>query len=316
MKPTLLVVDDDQSIHVLLKTILKANYQLIHAYSAQEGINVISTKKVNMVLSDIHMPGMSGFAFLDALVNDTDKKNIPVLLMTSQSTDEKRQKAFSLGATDFIGKETFIDDHQLLKDRLNLKIETNISYITTSERLDFDRKSFSNLLMQEVIDGDFFSATRSLLTRLKETFGLVYISYWSLSSSPPTLVLTLEDQQNKFHPPNYGGENLMQETVFQDAIKHRKSYLSNKVIHSLEDNDGILPERSKEHGLPSEIGIPIFGIDHKTLIENNYHVPKDAGIFGFILIKRDSVISDREYKVITKLLLQAGTILWRLFKKL
>ncbi|MGK7389961.1 MAG: response regulator, partial [Candidatus Cyclobacteriaceae bacterium M2_1C_046] len=266
--------------------------------------------------SDLHMPGMSGFEFLEAMINDSDKNEIPVLIITSQPTENKRLKALRIGAADFIDKELLIKNNQLLKDRIELKLVTNVSYEKSTERLDFDRKKLSNLLMSEIIDGDFLSASRNLLAEIKDTFSINYISFWSITSSEPSLVLSLEDQQNRFHPPDYSGTMLKEELTYKNVLKQRKSYLSNNVIQDREEGHGILTKKSRDHGFPAEIGIPIFDVDQKTLLANSFRISKNANIFGYVILKRDTLFSDKEYKVLTKILLQSGTILWRLYSKI
>src|SRR6056297_1604523 len=102
MSYKILVIDDDDPIHLFIDRMLESEYSVLHAYNAQEGIDILSKEPVNLVLSDIHMPGMSGLNFLESLLSDADKKNIPVLIMTSLPTIEKEKKALELGAADFM----------------------------------------------------------------------------------------------------------------------------------------------------------------------------------------------------------------------
>ena len=104
---TILVVDDDRASHIIVKNLIGKKYNLIHAQEPQQGINILSEKKIDLILSDIHMPGMTGLEFLEAIKKDAEKKNIPILLMTSLPTLEKEQKAMELGAKDFIQKDLF-----------------------------------------------------------------------------------------------------------------------------------------------------------------------------------------------------------------
>ncbi|HAH51423.1 MAG TPA: response regulator, partial [Balneola sp.] len=109
---TILVVDDDRASHIIVKNLIGKKYNLIHAQEPQQGINILSEKKIDLILSDIHMPGMTGLEFLEAIKKDAEKKNIPILLMTSLPTLEKEQKAMELGAKDFIQKDLFHEKPQ------------------------------------------------------------------------------------------------------------------------------------------------------------------------------------------------------------
>ncbi|MDX1618518.1 MAG: response regulator [Balneolaceae bacterium] len=104
---SILVIDDEESVHVLTDNMLQAEYSLVHARDAQEAIDILSLQSVNLILTDIHMPGMSGLDFLESLTRDAEKKAIPVLVMTHLPTIEKEKKALDLGAADFIEKELF-----------------------------------------------------------------------------------------------------------------------------------------------------------------------------------------------------------------
>mgnify|MGYP003117182432 FL=1 len=104
---TILVVDDDKASHIIVKNLIGKKYELVHVKEPQQAINILSEKRINLILCDIHMPGMTGLEFLEAIKKDIDKKDIPILLMTSLPTVEKEQKAMDLGAKDFINKELF-----------------------------------------------------------------------------------------------------------------------------------------------------------------------------------------------------------------
>ena len=98
---TILVVDDDKASHIIVKNLIGKKYELIHAKEPQQAINILSEKKIDLILSDIHMPEMTGLEFLEAIKKDSEKKDIPILLMTSLPTVEKEQQAMDLGAKDF-----------------------------------------------------------------------------------------------------------------------------------------------------------------------------------------------------------------------
>lgn len=104
MNYSILVIDDDDPMHFMAKNLLGKEFVVKHARSAQEAINLLSEMPFNLILSDIHMPGISGLEFLESLQTDTSKKQIPVLIMTNLPTPEKEQKAFQFGAADFIKK--------------------------------------------------------------------------------------------------------------------------------------------------------------------------------------------------------------------
>lgn len=296
-------------VHILLKKILEEEFNLYHARDAQEGINILSEKKINLVLSDIHMPGMSGLEFLESLRKDAEKKDIPVLIITSKPTEEKQNLAMDLGAADFIDKELIHKNREDLLDRIRMKLVTGLQTPDLNKKLKIDKKKIAKTLMSEAITGDFFTASRKLFTQIATSFDIDYISFWTITGSEPNLILCIGELQ----PKQFGAEELKEEPTYQRLLEKPQAYLSN---HAFKDEEGILAEVSREKGIPAEIGIPLFDINEKTLLKNKFKIPKDASLFAYIVMKRQNLFSEREFKLLKKLLMQAGTILWRLYSRM
>ncbi len=309
MDYTILIIDDNELLHILLKKILGEEYDLLHARDAQEGINILSEKKINLVLSDIHMPGISGLEFLESLTKDAEKKDIPVLIMTSKPTVDKEKQALDLGAEDFIDKELFHKNKEELLERVRMKLVTGIRTPQLDEKLKVDKKKLAKTLMSEAITGDFFTASRKFFTQITTSFGIDYLSFWTISNREPNLILCIGELQ----PKQYGADELKQEETYQQLLEERKAYLSN---HTFKGDKGILAEMSREQGIPSEIGIPLFDIDEKTLLKNKFKIPGNASLFAYIVLKRQNLFSEKEFRLLKRLLMQAGTILWRLYSKM
>lgn len=309
MDYTILIIDDNELLHILLKKILGEEYNLFHARDAQQGINILSEKKINLILSDIHMPGISGFEFLESLRKDAEKKDIPVLIITSKPSEEKENLALDLGAVDFVDKEIIHKNKEDLLERIRMKLVTGIRTPNLSKKLKVDKKRIAKTLMSEAITGDFFTASRKFFTQIATSFDIDYISFWTITNREPNLILCIGELQ----PTQFGAEELKKEETYQQLLEKRKAYLSN---HVFKEQEGILTEVSKEKGIPAEIGIPIFDIDEKTLLKNKFKIPKDASLFGYIVMKRQTLFSEKEFKLLKKLLMQAGTILWRLYSRM
>lgn len=309
MDYTILVIDDNKMLHILIRKILGEEYKLLHARDAQEGINIISEKKINLILSDIHMPGMSGLEFLEALAKDAERHDIPVLIITSEPSPEKETMALDLGAADFIDKQMLHKNPQELLNRVQMKLVTDIKEPDLAKDLKMDKKKIAKILMSEAISGDFFTASRKLLMEIKNEFNLDYISFWTINNNEPNLILTIGEMQ----PKQFGAEELAEETTFQEMLEDPKPYLSNNVFQG---EKGIMRETSKEFGFPSEIGIPLFDVDEKTLLKHKFEMPKNASLFGYIVLKRGKLFPEKEYNLIRRLLMQSGTILWRLYSNM
>jgi CheY-like chemotaxis protein len=88
-RPTILVVDDEPAIAEMLQDLLEyEGYQVITAGDGREGLVCVATVRLQLVLSDVMMPGLDGRAFCRALQADPDTRSIPVVLMSAAAAPE------------------------------------------------------------------------------------------------------------------------------------------------------------------------------------------------------------------------------------
>ena len=103
VKPTLLIVDDQESIrHALSKILTKEGYEVLLAGEGEEALETLRKKKVNVMLSDLKMPKMDGVQLLKA--SKLIKPEVEVILITAHGTIEKAVGAMKDGAYDFVTK--------------------------------------------------------------------------------------------------------------------------------------------------------------------------------------------------------------------
>ena len=308
-KPTVLIIDDEKSTHVLFKAMLGEDFNLIFAANAQRGIDLISEHSINLVLLDIQMPGLSGIELMESTMADFAIQRIPVIVITGKPTEEIRETSLRLGASDFFSKD------EAFKDRENFKERVKKSALSEAKRfriLGPKEKEFKTIykrLLAEVVHGDFFSACRKFATGLMNVFELDYVSFWKLKGNQPSLILSLGEHQ----PENFGPNELMSEQSFQEVIKTKRPYFTN---NPTSEKKGVFANRAKELGLSSEIGIPLFRIDRETFMLNNMVVPGNTPLFGFMVLKRKRVFTTKEFKLISRFVIQSGTVLWGMYKKL
>lgn len=304
---TILVLDDDRASHIIVKNLIGKKYELIHAQEPQQAINILSEKKVDLILTDIHMPGMSGLEFLEAIKKDSDKKDIPILVMTSLPTVEKEQKAMDLGAKDFIQKELFHLNPQEVSDRIGMKLVTNFIVPDLSKKLAANQKALVEDMMVRMETMDFLNVSQDFCHQIAKLFELDHLSFWKLSKEKPNLLVTIGSKI----PMDYKPEDLYTELVFRRMIKNRKPYFTNNIYNS---KLGVFIESSRLEGLPAEIGVPMFAVTESDLINNQMKIPTKAPIFGYMLMKRSKVFSTKEYAVLSKIVIRCSTMLWRLYK--
>lgn len=100
----ILIVDDSTIQASRLKSILEAEYEIMVAQTAEEGLNYAKYEDFSLILLDVVMPGMDGFMLLKRLQEEIITRSIPVILITSLSDIENEQRGFLLGAVDYITK--------------------------------------------------------------------------------------------------------------------------------------------------------------------------------------------------------------------
>lgn len=102
----ILVVDDSLTVRQNLVTILqKAGYQVWQAKDGAEAIACLQQHPtIKLVISDIEMPGMNGFKFLSHRLQNPDWQQIPVIMLTSRSSEKYQQIAIELGANGYLTK--------------------------------------------------------------------------------------------------------------------------------------------------------------------------------------------------------------------
>ncbi len=103
--PRILVVDDDAWILRMVTTVLgKRGYDIITADDGEDALRVIQEGAPDLVITDVMMPRMDGWAFVKKLRTTRQHAFIPVIFLTALSSDEDRIRGFRLGADDYLPK--------------------------------------------------------------------------------------------------------------------------------------------------------------------------------------------------------------------
>ncbi len=98
-----LIVDDEQINLMMTDNILSTQYETLMASSAIEAIEMFKIEQPDMILTDLRMPGMSGFELQNTL-QEQYAQTIPVMFMTADGSDENESEGLERGAVDFIRK--------------------------------------------------------------------------------------------------------------------------------------------------------------------------------------------------------------------
>ncbi|MGF7138606.1 hybrid sensor histidine kinase/response regulator transcription factor [Roseimarinus sediminis] len=122
---SILVVEDNEEMRNYLSGELSAKYKLIEAEDGEKGLELARRYQPDLVVSDVMMPLMDGYELTRRLKDDFNTSHIPVILLTAESSDEKKIEAAECGADDFVVKPfnlnyliTKIEKTILLRKRL------------------------------------------------------------------------------------------------------------------------------------------------------------------------------------------------------
>ena len=105
MKPRkVLVVDDSKLLHRMFEMMLR-QYPLVHAYDGREALDrLVEHKDVDLILLDINMPRMNGLEFLAAVKAHAEFARIPVVIITTEGTEDDTQRGLQAGASAYVRK--------------------------------------------------------------------------------------------------------------------------------------------------------------------------------------------------------------------
>ncbi|MGH7821770.1 MAG: response regulator, partial [Candidatus Binatia bacterium] len=111
----LLLVDDSVTTRSLEKSILEAaGYEVVVAADGAEAWRLIQEKGVDLVVADVEMPRMDGFALTEAIRASKRVGDLPVVLVTALESDKDKARGLEVGADAYLLKSAF-DQRQLLE---------------------------------------------------------------------------------------------------------------------------------------------------------------------------------------------------------
>ena len=106
MSKSILIVDDSESLRTLLKlALVRAGYEVLQAEDGVKGLAQLEANaKLNLIISDVNMPNMDGLTFLTKVKSHPRHKFTPVIMLTTETQDAKRQQGQSAGASAWVVK--------------------------------------------------------------------------------------------------------------------------------------------------------------------------------------------------------------------
>ena len=157
----ILVVDDDRSTRLLMQALLEAeHYTVFLACNGEEALQVMEQQEIDLVILDVMMPKMDGYAFTRVLREA--KNDLPILMVSAKQLPADRKQGFLAGTDDYMVKP--VDEEELL---LRMKALLRRAKIATERQI---------VIGDVVIDYDGMSVTKGGVTQVlpQKEFQLLY----------------------------------------------------------------------------------------------------------------------------------------------
>jgi diguanylate cyclase (GGDEF)-like protein len=128
----ILTIDDDAMMRLLLHDILQQeHFEVMVAGSGAEGLDMLKSRRPDLVLLDVMMPGMNGFECLQIIRAMPDMAMLPIVMLTGADDVDSINQAFKLGASQFIAKPI---NWPILPHQLRYILRANTTLIDLSKR--------------------------------------------------------------------------------------------------------------------------------------------------------------------------------------
>ncbi|WP_158814575.1 response regulator [Methylocapsa sp. S129] len=106
MSKVILTVDDSRTMRDMLNlALVEAGYRVTQAVDGLQGLEMLCAAETpDVIVTDLNMPKLDGFGFIEAVRKDARFRAIPILVLTTESDGEKKNRARQAGATGWIVK--------------------------------------------------------------------------------------------------------------------------------------------------------------------------------------------------------------------
>ena len=191
---TILLVDDNKEMVDYLKNNFKSKYITLTAGNGEEALTILKEQKVDIVLSDVMMPGIDGIKLCELIKKNMQTCHIPVILLSAKGSIEAQTTGIQTGADDYIPKpfsmsllkgkiSNILKAKQRLRHYYSNTIDIDTAKIT-SNALDEEFMSKAIQIVEENIDDENFTAD-DLAEKLCMSRSSLYLKMNSISGEPP-----------------------------------------------------------------------------------------------------------------------------------
>ena len=171
----IIVIDDDINLNFLIAKVLTKNgYQVFQCYNANSAYDVLDKNYIDLIITDIMMPGIDGYKFTESL--RSEKIDIPILLITAKEEFKDKVMGFNAGADDYLVKPINLEELLLrvgaILRRAKINNEKKVAIGTTvldyntftvetgNEKIELPQKEFNILFKLFSYPNQIFTRTQ------------------------------------------------------------------------------------------------------------------------------------------------------------
>ncbi|QOY52404.1 diguanylate cyclase [Candidatus Sulfurimonas baltica] len=155
-KKTILIVDDTETNIDILLELLGDEYDVMVSLDGKSALEIVNEDDIDLILLDIMMPDMDGYEVCEILKANAKSANIPVIFITAKTDEASIEKAYDVGAVDYITKP-FKPRELLARVKTQLKVKeliNNLEFIASHDSMTgvYNRRKFFELANEKFKD--------------------------------------------------------------------------------------------------------------------------------------------------------------------
>lgn len=136
LKNNILIIEDDKSINDLISSLLKDEYTVYQAFTAKEGLSLVSSNTIDVIILDLGLPDLDG---IDVIIKIRKSMTTPIIVVSARNFESDIVKALDLGADDYLIKPFRNNE---LKSRVKIAIRHSISSNIINSDMTFKYMNF------------------------------------------------------------------------------------------------------------------------------------------------------------------------------
>jgi len=106
LEKSILIVEDSSTTRALIKAIIEemGDFQTVEARSGFDALKLLPTQEFDLVITDINMPDINGLELIHFMRNDPKYRNLPLIIVSTERSEEDKKRGMALGAVAYITK--------------------------------------------------------------------------------------------------------------------------------------------------------------------------------------------------------------------